>query len=119
MTYCNWSARLCDRKNLEQCEAACNIGTGFCGICENGQDCTELKGIDEVDCEASTACVLPDGQLLVNISDEECSSYGKCSETCGFECESASGVIKTARLKVMCSGLKELVYQMLRLLILV
>jgi hypothetical protein len=45
--YCNWNVSLCDGLSLDNCTEACtnSDSTYFCGICENGEDCTEIPGL--------------------------------------------------------------------------
>jgi hypothetical protein len=86
---CNWDSTLCAGLDATDCEAQCNDGTSFCGVCEDGQNCYDIGADSEEACQASTVCILPNGTIAVNISDAECNSYTQCSTNCPPKCTSS------------------------------
>jgi hypothetical protein len=83
---------MCMNTDMQSCQEMCtaNKSQSFCGLCENGQDCVEASEINSgTACYDSTACVLPNETVALNLTDEECASFGKCSHPCPPKCESA------------------------------
>jgi hypothetical protein len=90
--YCNWDQSLCNQTSLQMCQEMCTVNksNSFCGLCENGQDCSEFSSIsNETLCTSGNVCLLPNGTIALGLSDSECTSYGKCSHPCPPTCESS------------------------------
>ncbi|KAM9989789.1 hypothetical protein ACTFIY_005831 [Dictyostelium cf. discoideum] len=74
------------------CENAC-LSKDFCGVCTNED--TQCHVVTEVTDQASCQtqnqiCLLPNGEYdLTATSESDCSSKGKCSVPCGYECSSS------------------------------
>jgi len=98
---CNWFS--CARAGLThglggdaspQCREQCLQPQSefFCGICDNDYTCIDVPNVSSrSECENLQVCVLPDGTLLRDVSEEQCTQLGQCSAPCpGASCYSAS-----------------------------
>jgi len=89
---CNWLACFDDQSTEHGCRAICLDSLEFfCGICDNPYTCALVPGLSsEQVCEETLVCVLPNGSLLYDLTEEQCSSYGECSVLCpGASCRSS------------------------------
>jgi len=105
---CNWSpsSPACSSSSpsfsLDACESACGIDKDyhFCGLCdESGTKCSPVKITNsninttaKAQCEATQACLLPNGTVITVESEAKCLQYGVCniaSKTTREECENA------------------------------
>mmetsp|Transcript_40661 Transcript_40661/g.56506 ORF Transcript_40661/g.56506 Transcript_40661/m.56506 type:complete len:1260 (+) Transcript_40661:1007-4786(+) len=67
----------------------------YCMYCpSNGTACTIMPGLDLAACGTSYACELPDGEVVFDLTEEECRNAGfGCSSDCfGASCQSFSGM---------------------------
>ncbi len=92
--YCNYDASLCavNTSDYLGCVEACvtNAPTAsFCGVCEDVRSCVEIS-LNESQCLSLSACELPNGTLIYNVSEQECQEFGMCTDNCPPKCRSST-----------------------------
>ncbi|GAM18860.1 hypothetical protein SAMD00019534_020350 [Acytostelium subglobosum LB1] len=89
--------------------------TGFCGHCSHNQSmCHTFAGLtSDTTCgESNNVCLLPNGQSVPGLTDQECANRGSCSKPCGMTCTgSYTGcVVATAQSQDTCNGISGAVW---------